>query len=149
MSSPLTTAPEVLEHSFERLRRCGGGRRECVVAWVGPLDRPGYVDEIIQPRHTASAIAYDIDPAWIGELWLDLAKRKRTVRVQVHTHPGGAYHSERDDALALVHTPGYLSLVIPRFALGPARLDGAYLTVRCEDGSWRELDPYEAIRTSP
>lgn len=144
----LTIGREVLGRSFEHLRRCGGGREECVVVWVGRLDRPGYVDEVIVPRHTASAVQYDIDPGCIGELWLELAERKRTVRCQVHTHPGTAYHSSRDDALALIHTRGYLSLVLPRFAIGPVGLTGSYLTVRDETGDWKELDPVSAIEVA-
>lgn len=139
---------EVLGHSFEHLRSCGGGHEECVVLWVGPSDRDGYVDEVVVPRHTASAVHYDIDPAWIGEFWLDLAARKRTVRCQVHTHPGRAYHSSRDDALALVHTPGYLSLVLPRFATGPIGLDESFLAVRRDNGGWSTLEPSEAIEVA-
>ena len=141
----LTLHREVLGHSFEHLRSCGGGNEECVVLWVGPQANVEYVDEVVLPRHTASAVHYDIDPAWIGGFWLDLAKRERTVRCQVHTHPGRAYHSSRDDDLALVHTAGYLSLVLPRFATGKVGLDGSFLAVRSEDGSWSALDPTETI----
>ena len=145
----LTLHREVLGHSFEHLRSCGGGHEECVVLWIGPNDQARYVDEVVVPRHTASASHYDIDPAWIGEFWLDLARRNRTVRCQVHTHPGRAYHSSRDDALALVHTPGYLSLVLPRFATGPIGLDGSFLAIRGDDGSWSALDPAETIKVTP
>lgn len=145
MSAQLTIGKGVLGQSFEYLRRCGGGHQECVVLWAGPLERPGYVDEVIQPRHSASAAHYDIDPAWVGELWLDLAERKLTIRCQVHTHPGAAYHSSRDDALALIHTAGYLSLVLQRFAKGQVGLTDSYLTVRDKDGAWLELDPTTTI----
>jgi hypothetical protein len=141
----LTIGKEVLGHSFEHLRGCGGGREECVVLWTGPLERPGYVDEVIQPRHSASIAHYDIDPAWVGELWLDLAERKQTIRCQVHTHPGAAYHSSRDDTLALIHTAGYLSLVLPRFASGPVSLNDSYLAVRDQDGVWQPVDPTTVI----
>ena len=141
-------AKEVLGRSFEHLRTCGAGRGECAVYWVGPLDRDGFVDEVVHPRHTAGPAGYDIDPAWIGEFWLDLATRNRTVRCQGHTHPGCAYHSFRDDALALVHTPGYLSLVLPRFAPGPIGLDGSFVAIRGDDGSWSALDPAETIEVA-
>lgn len=144
----LTLHGEVLGHSFEHLRSCGRGHEECVALWIGPNDHAGYVDEVVAPRHTASAAHYDIDPAWIGEFWLDLATRNRTVRCQVHTHPGRAYHSFRDDAMALVHTPGYLSLVLPRFATGPIGLDGSFLAIRGDDGSWSPLNPAETIKVA-
>ncbi len=142
----ITLTPEVLEQSFEHLRRCGAGRRECVVLWSGPVARPGVIDEVIHPQHTASGVCYDIDPQWVGELWLVLAKRERTLRAQVHTHPGQAYHSERDDTHAVVHTPGFTSIVIPRFATGPVSLQDAFLAMRTADGGWSDTDPATMIR---
>jgi hypothetical protein len=141
----ITLAPEVLEGSFEHLRGCGAGRRECVLVWAGPVKQPGVIDEVIHPRHTASAVAYDIDPQWVGELWLALAQRGKTVRAQVHTHPGSAYHSARDDTHGLIHTPGFVSIVIPRFAIGPVGLTGAFVTSKTAAGGWREVDVVDAI----
>jgi hypothetical protein len=144
----ITLSPGVLEQSFELLRRCGAGRTECVVVWIAPLTNPDHIDEVAHPRHTATPGSYDIDPAWVGKLWLDLARRNRTVRAQVHTHPGTAYHSSVDDHHALVHTPGYLSLVIPSFAQGPIGLRESYLVGRAEDGRWQRLDPYTTLEMS-
>jgi hypothetical protein len=142
----LTLEREVLGRSFEHLRQCGQGVDECMVLWVGPIDHDGYVDEVVVPRHTASATHIDVDPEWIGELWVDLAARKRTVRCQVHTHPNRAFHSSRDDSLALVHTPGYLSLVLPRFATGAVGLADSFLALREPDGAWKAIDPAAAIK---
>jgi hypothetical protein len=142
----LRVAPGVLGTSFELLRRCGARVRECVVVWTGAQAEPDYVDGVVQPKHTATACLYDIDDIWIGEFWQQLAAEGRTVRAQVHTHPGDAYHSPRDDVLSLVHLPGYLSLVIPRFARGPIGLEDSYLAVRREQGGWSQLDPATALR---
>ena len=149
MKAMINLAPEVLERSFQHLRRCGDARRECVVFWAGPLSEPGHVDTVLHPRHAAAAGGYEVDPLWINELWLDLASRQQTIRAQVHTHPGAAYHSSTDDDFALVHTPGYLSLVIPDFARGAISLQGSYLTARDGEGDWREIDPHVAIEVSP
>ena len=126
----------VLEQAFEHLRHCGAGRRECVVYLTGPVDRPDLVDGVIHPRHTAGPAGYDLDSQAIAELWRGLVAARRSIRVQVHTHPGAAFHSSRDDALALVHTPGFLSLVIPSFALGPIGFEAAFLAERSDDGHW-------------
>jgi hypothetical protein len=38
----LTAAPGMLDSTFDRFRRCGAGRRECVAYWTGPADtKPG------------------------------------------------------------------------------------------------------------
>lgn len=141
----ITIAREVLGRTFEYLRDCGDGMRECVVLWAGPQARRDFADEAIHPLHTASLGGYDIDGPYVSGLWRELAARGQTVRAQVHTHPGPAYHSPRDDTLALVHTPGYLSLVIPNFAQGSVGLDGCYLAIRRANGSWQSVDPRRMI----
>lgn len=69
-----------------------------------------------------------------------LAESGMGVRVQVHTHPGAAFHSATDDDFPVIHTLGFLSLVIPNFALGPIGFEGAFLAQRDECGGWREVN---------
>jgi proteasome lid subunit RPN8/RPN11 len=126
----------VLERAFEHLRQCGRGRAECVAYLTGPVDTPTLVDDVVHPVHTASVAGYDLDSSAIAELWRDLTASRRSIRIQVHTHPGAAYHSSRDDSLALVHTPWFLSLVIPNFALGDVGFDGAFLAELNHQGRW-------------
>jgi hypothetical protein len=140
---------EVLEHAFEHLRICGVGRAECVVYLTGPVGDPAVIDGVVHPRHTAGPGGYDLDSAAIADLWRNLVASRRSIRVQVHTHPGTAYHSRRDDALALVHTPGFLSLVIPNFALGGVGFDGAFLARRTDDGCWVGVPPAEFLAIAP
>jgi hypothetical protein len=142
----LALAPGVLGTTFKHLRRCGAGERECVVVWVASIESPDYVDEVLHPPHLASAVRCDFDPAWIGELWLELGRQRRTVRAQVHSHPGPAYHSARDDQFPLIHTPGFVSVVIPNFASGSIGLSDAYVTERNGEGEWRAVDPSDVIK---
>ena len=130
----------LLAETFATLRECGGGRRECVAYWLGPASVDDLVDELVHPVHTASSVGYQIDDRWLTAFWLDLARRGKTVRVQVHSHPGGAGHSHTDDEFALVHTTGFLSLVLPSFAAGPTDLRGAHLAERVP-GGWRSVSP--------
>jgi proteasome lid subunit RPN8/RPN11 len=139
---------EVLEQTFEHLRKCGSGRRECVAYLTGPADQVDVIDGVVHPRHTAGAARYDLDSESIARLWSELANQRRSIRVQVHTHPGAAFHSSRDDHLALVHTPGFLSLVIPNFALGLVGFGGAYLAERTNDGRWVETVLTERLQVS-
>lgn len=129
---------EVLEQTFEHLRHCGAATRECIVYLTGPVGEAVLVDGVVHPRHTAGPAGYDVDSAAIAELWRDLASEQRSIRVQVHTHPGAAFHSSRDDALAIVNSEGFFSLVIPNFALGHVGFDGAFLATRA-DGQWAEV----------
>ncbi|MEX2194343.1 MAG: hypothetical protein WD844_03580 [Thermoleophilaceae bacterium] len=138
----------VLEQAFEHLRRCGAGGCECVVYLTGPVDDPGRVDGVVHPRHAAGPAGYELASTAIATLWQELLASRRSVRIQVHTHPGAAYHSSRDDALALVNAAGFLSLVIPNFALGDIGLDGAFLAERTDGGRWVGVPVDERVRVT-
>ena len=71
-------------------------------------------------------------------IWLQSGARVH-FRVQVHTHPLEAFHSPTDDEFPIIHKPGFLSLVIPNFGLGPVGFEDAYLTEIQGDGGWREV----------
>jgi hypothetical protein len=66
----------------------------------------------------------------------------------VHTHPGSTFHSSRDDGMALIYVPGFLSLVIPNFGLGEPSLEDAYLAVLDASGRWQELNPRKELEIS-
>ncbi len=129
----------VLRETFAELRRCGAGRRECQVLWTSAWADPAMVTKVIHPVHHACGDGFELDGGWLTAFWRELVAARAGVRVQVHTHPGRAFHSATDDAWPIVHTPGFLSLVIPRFALGEVGFQGAYLAELGSDGRWREV----------
>lgn len=81
-----------------------------------------------------------MDSAWLSTFWKELGERREGVRVQVHTHPAGAFHSPTDDEWPVVHMPGFLSLVVPYFARGRPSLEGCHLAELQESGRWRAVD---------
>jgi hypothetical protein len=142
----LTLASGITASTFAQLRSCGQGRNECVVYWTGPRSVPGAVDGVIQPVHQAGPDWYEIEPAWITSFFLELRRTGRTARAQVHSHPKLAWHSCTDDRYPLAPSPGFYSLVLPRFAAGPFGLDDAYLAEFGADGAWLERSPDTEIR---
>ena len=136
---PVRLPRGIMDETFGSLRSCGAGRRECQALWVGPWSDPGVVTRVVHPAHSASAVGFQLDDAWLNHFWGELADRGEGIRVQVHTHPGAAYHSATDDAFPILSVPGFLSLVIPRFAQGPAGFDQAFLARLDDDGRWREV----------
>jgi hypothetical protein len=134
-----------LEDTFSLLRECGNGRRECQVLWLSPWAAPSTITTLVHPDHRATAISFDLKDAWITAFWKRLAEENRGVRVQVHTHPDSAFHSGTDDHWPIVQTPGFLSLVIPRFALGDVGLDDAYLAELDDLCRWREVEVHARI----
>ncbi|MET4388526.1 hypothetical protein ABIB73_004289 [Bradyrhizobium sp. F1.4.3] len=129
----------ILEETFAHFRTCGRGRRECQALWVSPWKAPSIITEVVHPSHKAHFGGFVLDDAWLNQFWLDLAREGLGVRVQVHTHPREAFHSATDDAFPLIHTSGFLSLVIPNFALGPVGFANTFLTEIQADGSWRQV----------
>jgi hypothetical protein len=143
--SVLSVQTEVLLATFEALRRCGGGTEECIVYWLGPVSDPRRVDEILQPPHRADYGWYDVDAKWVTQFFLDLRATRRSVRAQVHTHPGASVkHSTTDDGFAIAPRPGFISIVVPYFATRAPSLSGAFATEMTSSGNWVERDP-EAV----
>jgi hypothetical protein len=126
----------VLRDALAMLNHCGAGRHECVLLFSGPRGRAGVIDEALHPEHTAGPGGYEIDPDWMHELWLSLVQADRTLRAQIHSHPRGAGHSACDDPYPAVHTPGFVSLVVPRFAHPPVDFAAIHASVLEADG-WR------------
>jgi hypothetical protein len=139
----------LLGETFAHFRACGRGRDECVVFWTGPLGDREVADEVVHPKHSASRSEYVVDPAWAVAFALDGARRRRSVRLQVHVHPGAAFHSITDDEHSIVSKPGALSLVVPNGANGPVSLEGCYLAELQRDGSWRSVPPAKLIELKP
>ena len=129
----------MIAETFAILRSCGQYRRECQLYWTSPWADAEQLSEVIHPRHISNRYGLTIDSDWISKFWDDLAHRDVGVRVQIHTHPFEAFHSETDDRYPLLFAPGFLSLVIPSFAAGRIGFADAYLTEVQPDGTWREV----------
>jgi hypothetical protein len=129
----------ILDQTFAHFRGCGLGRRECQVLWVSPWGAPETISKAVHPEHEAHVGGFVLADHWLNDFWFRLAEENLGVRIQVHTHPGEAFHSPTDDAFPIIHTTGFLSLVIPNFALGPIGFEGAFLTEIQADGRWREI----------
>jgi hypothetical protein len=139
MSAVYRLPRNVLDQTFAHFRGCGCGRRECQVLWISPWGAPDTITKVVHPKHQAHAGGFVLDDRWLNDFWFRLAQENLGIRIQVHTHPGAAFHSPTDDAFPIIHTIGFLSLVIPNFALGPIGFDDAFLTEIQEDGRWREV----------
>lgn len=140
MPTPMTLVPKtILERTFELLRECGRQRYECQILWIGPWSNPQLVTSAIHPVHKVRGDGFELAGPWIAEFFRYLSNTRQGIRAQVHTHPGRAFHSLTDDTWPIVSTPGFLSLVIPKFAIGNVGFDGAYLAELGQDGAWREV----------
>jgi hypothetical protein len=145
---PLKLGEGLLRETFTILRECGQGNNECVVYWAGPVGVPNLVDRVVHPDHVGALGYYEIEQEWLNRIWFELNAQQIEIRVQVHTHRGRAFHSKLDDDYPFLQTAGFLSLVLPTFALGPEELDGSYLAELVTGGGWRELDTSSALEAA-
>jgi Prokaryotic homologs of the JAB domain len=141
----------VLEETWQALRSFGKRGREGLVLWAGELaEKRAIVRMAVTPAQNAieseDGIGYFLTAETLFEVNLGLAKRKLRLLAQVHSHPGEAYHSSTDDRYAIVTTEGGFSLVVPRFAAGPAAV-GICAIYRLHGSEWRELNHDQVART--
>jgi hypothetical protein len=130
----------VLDQTFATFRTCGRGQHECQVLWTSSWQSCESISKVYHPAHRAHMGGFDVDSAWLTKFWLELAAAGDGARVQIHTHPGEAFHSSTDDEYPMIHTPGFLSLVIPNFGLGRVGFEDAYLAEIMPDGRWRGVE---------
>lgn len=129
----------ILSRTFSHFRQCGCGQRECQALWISAWQEPEIITDVVHSSHSAHAEGFVVDTAWLDRFWLNLANTEQGIRAQVHTHQWHAFHSRSDNTYPIIHSPGFLSLVIPNFAMGRVGFDGAYLAQIEQDGSWREV----------
>lgn len=130
----------MIEETFSIFRSCGDNQRECQLYWTSPWSAPQTLTEVVHPKHYSGRYGLSIDGDWISRFWNELSDRGLGVRIQVHTHPEEAFHSATDDTFPLLFNPGFLSLVIPDFAMGPVGFREAYLTEIQPGGTWKQVD---------
>jgi len=133
-----TLAAGVVEATLRVFRECGQGECECVAYWVSDHSS-NIVDGVVHPVHERSAFGYEVNAAWLTEFWKELAVAKRSIKAQVHTHPASAFHSSSDDKWPIVSQPGFLSIVIPDFAMEELSLERAWIGILMPDGRWQRI----------
>jgi hypothetical protein len=138
-----------LQETFQHFRNCGEGKRECVVWWLSRWDEPSEICVAVHPPHLGHFGGFEVDSNWITQFWSELARLNLGVRVQAHTHPKKAFHSATDDAWPVIHTAGFLSLVIPNFGLGPVGFAQAFLAEIDTNGVWHRVEAESRLQVVP
>ena len=139
----------VVEETDRGLRHAASSGNECFVLWSGVLlGRTFDVRACHVPRQTryrlASGLLVRIDGPELHRLNRWLFDNGQMLGVQVHSHPGAAYHSETDDTFPIVTTLGGLSIVVPFFCRDGV-LGAGVVTYRLERSGWIEV-PYATSR---
>lgn len=142
----LSIAGTLFLETFRILRKCGQMGHECQALW---LSAPSLSDTIVGVRHSVHAstcAGLEVSSDWLSQIWRELADTGLSIRAQIHTHPAEAFHSGTDDAYPIVGTPGFISIVVPRFAADRPALGDLYVTSISANGGWTQLTSKEVIR---
>jgi len=136
----IVVTQDLLDRTFDVFRSCGRAELECVAYWTGPRGDASVIDRLHHPDHESNEFGYSVDSDWLTTFFHDLYKESRSVRAQIHTHPGAAFHSVTDDEHSLVPAPGFISIVIPDFAHGRVGFESAAMYRMSDSGTWVECD---------
>ena len=133
----------ILVESAALLRSLSGGVRESVILWAGTVQRrEAIVGRIVVPRQLAGAKHFDVPLDERLRIVQQFASSGEKLLVQLHTHPGQAFHSRADDRLALPRHTGALSIVVEDFAANwHGDLRQVSVNLHLGEGVWRELRP--------
>ena len=134
-------ASAILEESAHVLRALSEKVRESVLLWTGiEQNRKARVGNIIVPEQIASRIHFDVPLDERLKITRRLGESHEKLLAQLHTHPGRAFHSPRDDRLALPRHQGAISIVVPNFAASwTGDLMESSVNIHLGRGVWREL----------
>jgi len=149
----LVIARAILEDTLARLQTGGALGQERMIAWLG-RDTPtggGKVRELYEPEQMCKKDQFYLPPSSMRALMQTLAQKRSKILAQIHTHPGRAFHSEADDAWAIIRHRGALSLVLPYFAESTTieTFLADVVTYECSaDGRW-DLVPSTCLAIAP
>ena len=137
----------ILLKTLDHLKSHGRKGIECIAHWCGKsIESDGaVVTSCIYPTQYATAVGAKVDPSEVARIYLQLYKAKEHLFAQVHSHPSTAFHSSVDDYYPIIHKPGLLSIVVPKYGFidpkGFLRKSAVYEYQ--DQRIWRRLTPSE------
>ena len=81
------------------------------------------------PEVSATPGSVDVSAPELGKIIRFAALSGLQVVGQLHTHPGGAYHSDGDLAGMRIRYPGYCSIVVPNYGANLPSLQDAHTLI--------------------
>lgn len=133
--------------TIERIQRRGGTGAEGVMLWLGRRSATvSEVSEAYEPHYWSEADRFVVPPEGMSKLMDRICETGHSVVAQVHSHPQYAFHSQADEAWALIKHIGAYSIVLPWFAARTTIASfwrDAVVFVMQPDGKWLELSEKE------
>lgn len=129
------------------LREAGSHGVERLVLVAGqPNDGNLVLNRVYLPKQRASPISVSLLPDSLIPIHQELATDGYLIALQIHTHPGDAFHTGTDDADTTVTQLGSLSIVVPLYAAhGLAGWPGCIAYLLTHDGWSEPVDPNDLL----
>ena len=124
----LSCPPQLWDRLLVDLRARGKGWHESGAFLFGneePDGRRRIFDYLLYDDldpHALDTGIVRLDGRHFGRLWDICRDKGMTVVADVHTHPGGSWQSESDQAHPIISRAGHIALILPRFAAQPVQL---------------------------
>ena len=132
---------DIIQKTKTNLIKAGKLRKEGLVFWSGTLDGDiAYIKTVICPRTIATSISARLNNEGIEYIRDIVKKNNEFLFVQVHSHPGIAFHSEDDNNEAISYKTGFISIVVPYFGKYVEDLSGCAVFEHIGNSVWKELD---------
>lgn len=134
---------EVFDTTIDILRKRGRRREEGLVLWAGLVNNDWTEARVIksiihEEGHWGGGVDLDYDT--LIKISDYLNARGFVLLSQVHTHPGDFGHSCGDDRTPACHRYGFISIVVPEYALYEHQdLSHCYVYEYLGDYSWKLL----------
>lgn len=139
-----TVTQDVIKKTKIALIEAGKLRREGLVFWSGTIDEDiANIKTIICPKTIATSVSARLDNKGIDYIHSIVKKNNEFLFIQVHSHPGIAFHSEDDCNEAISYKTGFISIVIPYFGKDFEDLSNCAVFEHIGSSLWKELDIIE------
>ena len=111
---------EFIESVYKKFRETGEEGYERLALFAGKKKGPVFtVTNLIFPKQHLTrgprGVSFYVDGEELERISEWLYENSCHLIAQVHSHPAEAYHSEADDALAIVTATGGISIVVPGY----------------------------------
>jgi hypothetical protein len=138
----------IVDVTLASLQEAGEHRCECLVLWTGRVETNiARITGAIVPEQecikSEDGVGYFVSGEELFRINKSLTSTGSTLLVQVHSHPGAAYHSEADDRYAMVTLEGGLSLVVPNFGQA-SPIPSRWAVYRLLNGTWTAVSKHKA-----
>lgn len=135
---------ELFDKTIKTLRSRGRRKQEGLVLWAGIVNQrlsEAYILKSIIPRKGHWGGGVRLDHRVLLKLSDILVETGLILLAQVHTHPGDFGHSFGDERKSASYRLGYISIVVPNFALNELNdLKGCYVYEYHRNWRWNLLD---------